>query len=173
MLKKIFLAVALIALPFIGANAQTAKALKIGIVDTNTLIQAHPDTQEANKKLADASKKYEDEFARLQEEMKRMVDEYQNMKADELPAIKERKAREVQDYQTKIEQFYQNAQQDLQRMQQELLGPVIQKIRTAVEAVGQEGGFSLIEDNGAQMILYYAAPVEDITNQVKAKLGIK
>ncbi|MCM1368995.1 MAG: OmpH family outer membrane protein [Candidatus Amulumruptor caecigallinarius] len=169
MLKKILLAVA-IALPMFGASAQT---LKVGLVDTNSVIQALPDTQEAQKKVAEASKKYEDEYARLGEEMKRMIDDYQNMSKDELPAIKERKAREVQDYQQKVAAFEQNAAQDLQRMQQELLAPVFQKIKGAVESVAKEGGFSLVQDNNPQLTLYYGAPVEDITPKVKAKLGVK
>ena len=94
MLKKILLAVAL-ALPMFCASAQTAA--KIGLVDTQSVIQAMPETTEAQKKVADASKKYEDEYARLGEEMKRLYDDYQNMKPDELQAIKDRKARELTD----------------------------------------------------------------------------
>lgn len=170
MLKKILLAVA-IALPMFGASAQTT--LKIGVVDTDALIQAMPETQEAQKKLADNSKKYEDEYARLQEEMKRMYDELSNMKDDELPAIKERKTREFQDYQTKVQNFLQSADQDMQRQQQELMAPISQKIKDAVESVGKEGGFSMIENYTPQLLLYYTSPVVDITPQVKAKLGIK
>ncbi len=88
MLKKILLAVA-IALPFFGASAQ--QSVKIGLVDTNSILQAMPETSDAQKKLAEASKKYEDEFARLQEELKRLYDEFQAMKPDELQAIKDRK----------------------------------------------------------------------------------
>lgn len=170
MLKKILLAVALM-LPMLGASAQTT--VKIGLVDTGAVIQAMPDTQEAQKKVADASKKYEDEYARLGEEMKRMYDELNNMKDDELPAIRERKTREFQDYQVKVQTFEQNAQQDLQRMQAELLNPIFQKIKDAVESVGKEGGFSMIQDYNPQQTLFYAAPVVDVTPQVKAKLGIK
>lgn len=170
MLKKILLAVAL-ALPMFGVSAQTSA--KLGLVDTNSVIQAMPDTQEAQKKVAEASKKYEDEYARLGEEMKRMYDELANMKDDELPAIRERKTKEFQDYQVKVQTFEQSAQQDLQRMQQELLAPIFQKIKAAVESVGKEGGFGLIQDYNPQQTLYYAAPVVDVTPQVKAKLGIK
>lgn len=170
MLKKILLAVALM-LPVFGASAQTS--VKIGLVDTGAVIQAMPDTQEAQKKVADASKKYEDEYARLGEEMKRMYDELNNMKEDELPAIRERKTREFQDYQVKVQTFEQNAQQDLQRMQAELLNPIFQKIKDAVESVGKEGGFGMIQDYNPQQTLYFAAPVVDVTAQVKAKLGIK
>lgn len=170
MLKKIFLAVALM-LPMFGASAQTS--VKIGLVDTGAVLQALPDTQEAQKKVQETSKKYEEEYARLGEEMKRMYDELEKMDPKELPAIKERKTREFQDYQVKIKTFEQNAQQDLQKMQQELLGPIFQKIKDAVESVGKEGGFAMIQDYNPQTTLYYAAPVVDVTPQVKAKLGIK
>ena len=169
MLKKILLAVA-IALPMFGASAQT---VKIGLVDTNTIVQAMPETTEAQTKLADASKKYEDEYARLGEEMKRLYDEINNMKPDELQAIKDRKTREFTDQQQKVQQFEQQAQQDLAKMQQELMAPIFAKLKTAVEAVGREGGFSLIQDNNPQLTLYYGAPTEDIPPTVKAKLGIK
>ena len=170
MLKKILLAVAL-ALPMFCASAQTAA--KIGLVDTQSVIQAMPETTEAQKKVADASKKYEDEYARLGEEMKRLYDDYQNMKPDELQAIKDRKARELTDYQQKMQTFEQTAQQDLQKMQMELMGPIFTKIKSAVESVGKEGGFSLFQDYNPQMTLYFAAPTVDVTGQVKAKLGIK
>ena len=147
MLKKILLAVA-IALPMFGASAQT---VKIGLVDTNTIVQAMPETTEAQTKLADASKKYEDEYARLGEEMKRLYDEINNMKPDELQAIKDRKTREFTDQQQKVQQFEQQAQQDLAKMQQELMAPIFAKLKTAVEAVGREGGFSLIQDNNPQL----------------------
>ncbi len=94
-----------------------------------------PETTEAQKKVADASKKYEDEYARLGEEMKRLYDDYQNMKPDELQAIKDRKARELTDYQQKMQTFEQTAQQDLQKMQMELMGPIFTKIKSAVESV--------------------------------------
>ena len=169
MLKKVLLAVALM-LPMFGASAQT---LKVGLVDTNAIIQAMPDTQEAQKKVADASKKYEEEYARLGEEMQRMYDELSKMDQNELAAIRERKTKEFQDYQVKVQNFEQSAQQDLQRMQQELLGPIFQKIKAAVESVGKEGGYGMIQDYNPQQTLYFADPVGDVTPQVKSKLGIQ
>ena len=101
-----------------------------------------------------------------------MYDEFQAMKEDELPAIKERKARELQDYNQKIQQFQQTAYNDLNKLNADLMGPIMQKIQTAVEAVGKEGSYSLIQPKSTDIILYFGAPVEDITNQVKAKLGV-
>lgn len=168
MIKKLLLAVAF-ALPMFAA----AQTVKIGLVDTNSIVAAMPETTQAQTKINEASQKYDAEYTKLGEEMKRLYDELNNMKEDELQAIKERKTREFQDQQQKVQTFEQNAMQDLQKMQQELMAPVIQKVRQAIESVGQEGGYSLIQDNAAQITLYYAAPVVDITNDVKAKLGIK
>lgn len=169
MLKKILLAVA-VALPMFGASAQS---LKIGIVDTDAVIQAMPESTEAQKKLADTSKKYEDQYAMLGEELKRLYDEYQNLGENELAAIRERKAQQIQETQQKVQNFEQTAQQDLQRIQMELMSPIFQKLKTAVEAVGKEGGFSMVQTYNPQLTLYYADPVVDITPMVKAKLGIK
>lgn len=167
MFKKILLVAALIIPMF--ASAQT---VKIGLVDLNEIISKMPETADADKQVGEASKKYEDEFAKLQDEMKRRVEEYQNMSQDELPAIRERKARELQDYQNKLEQFSNSAMQDLQNMQQQLMAPILQKARTAVDAVGKEGNFSLIQDKN-QGTYFFAAPVVDITDDVKAKMGLK
>lgn len=168
MLKKILLAVA-VAFPMF-ASAQTAK---IGIVDTGAIIQAMPETTAATTKLQEINKKYEEEFTRLQDEYKRMVDELQKMKEDELPAIRERKTREISDYQQKIQSFMQSADQDIQQQQQQLMAPVITKVREAIESVGKENSFGMIQNYSPDLILFYASPVEDITAKVKAKLGLK
>ena len=104
--------------------------------------------------------------------MNRLMSEYQAMPETELPAIKERKTRELSDYQQKIQQFEQTAMKDLNDMQNNLMEPIQQKISQAVESVGREGNFSLIEIYNPQMTLYRAAPIEDVTPAVKAKLGV-
>ena len=167
MIKKLLLAAAL-AVPMLASS----QSLKIGIVDVQGIFQVMPDTDEAQKKLAEVSKKYEDEYEKLQEEMKRRYDEIQAMPEDELQAIKERKYKDFQEYQQKVAMFEQSATQDLQKVQQDLIAPIYTKINNAVQSVGQEGNYSLIEINDPQVILYYGAPVEDITPQVKAKLGV-
>lgn len=167
MIKKILLAAAL-AIPMFAS----AQSLKVGIVDVEEVVQKLPDYTEAQNKYVETSKKYEDEFAKLQEELKRRYDEIQNMPQDELQVIQERKVKDFQEYQLKTQQFEQTAAQELQKVQSDLLAPIYQKVNNAIQAVGQEGGYSLIEAKVSQFILYYASPVVDITPEVKAKLGV-
>lgn len=165
MIKKLLLAV-LLALPMIVS----AQNVKIGLVNTQEILVALPDSKAAETKLADISKKYEDAYAKLGEEMKRKVDEFQALKEDEPAAIRDQKMRDLQEYQNKIQTFEQNAQKDLQQQQENLMSPIIAKVRNAIESVGKEGGFTLIQEKAA--VLYFGAPAEDITARVKAKLGL-
>lgn len=168
MIKKVLLAIALIC-PML-LSAQT---LKVGIVDFSAILQAMPETAAAQTQLKEVSDKYDAEYKKLGEEMNRLVTEYQNMPENEPAAIKERKTRELSDYQQKIQQFEQTAVADLQKMQNELMSPVQQKVSQAVESVGREGGYSLIQMYDPALTLYYADPVVNITDAVKAKLGVK
>ncbi len=168
MIKKVLLAIALIC-PML-LSAQT---LKIGLVDFGSVLQAMPETTAAQNQIKEVSDKYQAEYQKLGEEMNRLMEEYQKMAENELPAIKERKTRELSDYQQKIQAFEQNAMNDINKMQNDLMGPIQQKIAQAVESVGREGNFSLIQIYDPQLVLYRAEPVEDITPLVKAKLGIK
>ncbi|MDE6560224.1 MAG: OmpH family outer membrane protein [Muribaculaceae bacterium] len=168
MIKKVLLAIALIC-PML-LSAQT---LKIGLVDFGSIFEVMPETTAARNQLKEVSDKYDAEYKKLGEEMNRLVEEYQKMAENELPAIKERKTRELSDYQQKVQQFEQNAMQDLNKMQSDLYGPIQQKIAQAIESVGREGNYSLIQMYDPQLVLYHAAPVEDVTPAVKAKLGVQ
>ncbi len=168
MIKKIFLALAILTPLF--ASAQT---LKIGLVDTNSVIAAMPETTAAQNSLTELRNKCEATYNKLGEELKRSYDEFQKMSDNELPAIRDQKAREIQDQQQKLQVFEQQSMADLQKKQEELMQPVIAKVRSAIESVGRENSFSLIQDNAQQITLYFADPVVDITPLVKAKLGLK
>ena len=168
MIKKVLLAIALIC-PML-LSAQT---LKIGLVDFGSIFEVMPETTAARNQLKEVGDKYDAEYKKLGEEMNRLVEEYQKMAENELPAIKERKTRELSDYQQKLQQFEANAMQDLNKMQSDLYGPIQQKIAQAIESVGREGNYSLIQMYDPQLVLYHAAPVEDVTPAVKAKLGVQ
>lgn len=165
MIKKIFLLAAL-ALPLF-ASAQT---LKIGLVDTNSIIAAMPETTEAQNKLDELQKNYGTQFQNLEKEFQSQLEQYQNMSPDTPDATKKLLESQLRETQQKADAFQQNAMEDLQKKQNEYMAPILQKVRTAIESVGKEGSFSMIQE--VQNALYFAAPVEDVTPLVKKKLGL-
>lgn len=168
MLKKILLAVAVTF--SLVASAQT---VKIGLVDVNAVMAAMPETTAAQQKLQETQKKYETEYNALGEELQKQYQELQNMKEDELPAIKERKTRAFADNQQKLQTFEQQVMNDMQKLQNDLMAPIMQKLQSAIQSVGAEGKYTLVQNLDPQITFYYSAPAEDITPLVKAKLGLK
>ena len=166
MFKKVIIALAFaIALPVI------ASAQKFGVVDVQTIFTSLPESAAAEKQLAEASKKYEEEYTKLREEMDKKFKEFQALGEDAPASIKERRQEELQDFSRKMEQFRNTAAQDIERQQQTLVAPIEQKIKDAITAVGQEGGFTFIFQD--RMGLYQGKDVVNITADVKSKLGVK
>lgn len=168
MLKKFLL---LIAVTFsMVASAQT---LKIGLVDTNALLAAMPEVTEAQKKLQETQTKYEAQYKLLGEELQKQYEELSNMKEDVPELIRKNKTQAFADNQQKLQQFEQQVMQDMQKQQGELMAPIYQKLNDAIQSVGKENNFSLVQAMDPQLTFYYSSPVEDITPLVKTKLGIK
>lgn len=168
MIKKIFLAIALL-LP-VMASAET---LKIGIVDSTEIITALPATTQAQKEIADAQTKYQADYEKYLAEAQKLYEEVQNMPEDELPAVKSRKEKDLQDQAQKLQLFEQQIQVELQQLREKKMQPIVTKVKDAIESVAKENGFSMVQDNASQIVLYFDAPVIDITPLVKTKLGIK
>lgn len=168
MFKRIILAIA-VMLPM------SALAQKFGVVDLESVFQAMPESATMQSQLAESSKKYEDEFQKLREELDKLYAEFQTIANDkDTPdSIKERRMQEIQEREQKANQFRNTAQQDLNRLQEQLIAPIQQKISEAVKTVGQEGDYTFIFPNEQSLLLYQGSTVVDVTAAVKAKLGLK
>ena len=68
----------------------------------------------------------------------------------------------------KVQQAYNDAQNELQKKNAELLQPISASVQDAIEKVGKEGGYTFIFEDGAA--LYTGTTVKDVTAEVKAKL---
>ena len=61
-------------------------------------------------------------------------------------------------------------QNDLAQMEQNLLAPMIERVREAIDAVGKEHGYLYIFDTSTGVTLYNGG--DDVTDLVKTKLGM-
>lgn len=169
MLKK-FLLVMFIAIPSIAISAQT---MKFGHVNSQEILMAMPELESIEKHLDDLQGVWENELLKLREEYNAKIKEYQEKQATMLESIKEVRQSEIAEMEQRIVTFNQQASQDLQKKQQELLMPVIEKIKKAIDDVGNDNSFTYIFDLATQSILFTGKDAQDIAPLVKAKLGIK
>lgn len=169
MLKKIVLAVALIALPALGAMAQQ----KFAHLNAQAVIVEMAEYKKAVSDIEAMQKNYQDELQRTQEEFNKKYQEYV-AQADSLPRnIAERRQKELQDMAQRQEQFQQEASQSLQQAQQEAMNPIIEKVQKAVEEIGQADGYIYIFDLSSTSIPFVGTQSVDVTDKVKAKVGVK
>lgn len=165
MFKKFLLAIAL-ALPML-ASAQT---VKIGLVDSQSILPDLPAFKTAQAAIEAKGKTLDETYQKYLKEGQAKVEELQKLPQDTPQAILQSRAAEIDALEKRIAEFQQMAQQDMQKAQQEAMAPIAQQIQNAIQAVGADGGFTVIQEKAA--VLYFAAPAEDITPLVRQRLGL-
>ena len=167
MLKKIALLLLLIA-------PMSVFAQKFGHIKSADVLTVMPEFTKAQTDIQAMQKQYEDEMKRATDELTKKYTEYQQEQANLPKNIQERRQKGLQELQEKGMQFQQDAQQQLQKSYADMMEPIYKKIEDAIEAVGQEGGYTYIFDLNRTEIPYVnEAQSTDVTAAVKAKVGIK
>ena len=163
-MKKILVILALV-LPMM------ASAQKYGHVNTAELFQLMPELKGVTARLDSLNKQYEDLLVNMQEEYQKKAQEYEQKAATMTDAMKQIQEEELYTMQQRLQTTYQTAQQDIAQKRQEFVAPVQEKMLKAIQAVGQEKGFTYIFDTAA--MVYVDPSATDVMPDVKAKLGIK
>lgn len=166
------LIVLLIALFATGASAMAQKTVKLGHINSNELMQIMPGRDSAQSVLEKEVSDLEQTLKSMQEELEKRYNEYQAGQAGWSDLIKQTKQSELQDMSARIEQFQKNAQQQLQTREAEVLKPIIDRAKKAIEDVAKENGYTYIFDAGVGTLLY-SQDSDDIMPMVKKKLGLK
>lgn len=159
-----------VALTF-GATAFTNAQSKVAHIASQELIEQMPEYRAAMSQLEKLQKTYDTEIKDMvteaQNTMKRYEAEAQT-KTDEENA---KRANELQQTQRTIGEYRNNAMQELQKKEMELLRPVMEKARTTIQKVARAQGFDYVLDSttGTGLIM---ADGYDLMADVKRDLGI-
>ncbi len=148
-----------------------ASAQKFGHINTTELFTQMPEMAQVKLKMDTIQSQYETQISMMQEEIQKKYQEYQQQQATMPDAIKQVREQEIQDMQQRLQLFYQNAEQDIQKKQQELVAPLHEKMSKAIQAVGEKLGFTYIFESAA--MVYIAPTAADVTADVKKELGMK
>jgi outer membrane protein len=151
----------------------TTHAQKFGHINTQELLAAMPETDSAQAKIEAEAKQLEEQLEMLQVEYNNKLEQYNKDRETLSPVIIQTKEQELIDYQQRIQQFRVNAEQGLQRRNQELFQPLLDKANKAIEAVAQEKGFTYVLDSSTGVLVYISDNSEDLLPLVKQNLGIE
>lgn len=171
MKTKIILLMFLLSVGTIGLQAQK-KVTKIAVINTQDILQLMPEYDSASTAM---QKKY----AEMEQQLQMMMEELQNKQTaleqqkDSLtPMWYSMRLQEIKDLQSRIQQFQQGAQQELNDYQNKLIAEILKKVQAAVKEVAKENGYTHVIDNSSQIVLYFDDTF-DITQLVKDKLNLK
>lgn len=155
-------------------NVQSLQAqvkLKLGHINTNELMAAMPGRDSAQKVLQEYAKSLEDQLTLMNNEFQTKYQDYMTNETSFLEPIKEMKQKELLDLQTRIDDFKTQAQELLSKKETELVQPLIDKAKKAIDEVAVEKGYNYVFDTGTGALIYYQDS-DDIMPLVKAKLGM-
>jgi len=152
-------------------NVSLIAQTKFGYIDSSELLSIMPEKKTAEGELQTFANSLESQLSAMQSEYQASVQDYQNNEASYTDLVKQDKIAEIQGLEQRIQAFNQNAQNALQKKEQELLEPILSKARNAIENVAKDGKFTYIFDASMGSILY-ADESENVMSLVKKKLGL-
>ncbi len=149
----------------------TANAQKIAHINLDSLISIMPESKVAQQAVQAYAKQLEVQVTAMQTELQTKYAEFQEKSKDLAEVVRASKEKELNDLNTRIQEFQQQAQADYQKKTAELSRPVYNKAKKAIDLVAKENGYKYALDTSTGIVLYFE-PVDDIFALVVKKLGI-
>lgn len=156
-LVALLLALGALLTPLLAQNKATAT--RVGFVDADALVQAHPDY----KKVQDLQAQARKEISPLEDKLKPLAQKVQSGQAS---------AKERQDYEALLK-TYQDTVKKWQDRQNPLLKPILEDVDQAIAKVAKAQGFAVVMSRqvAAQSgLVVYADEDTDLTQAVVREL---
>jgi len=168
-MKKI--ALALLAFCLTSQFDVTAQK-KFGHIDAAGLVESMPEKKKAQSEMENYAKGLQEQLRIMSSEFDKKYQDYVAQEANMTDLVKQTKAKELEDLQNRIKDFQTKAQEDIAKKEQELMAPIIDKAKKAIEAVAKEKGISYVIDSSAGLLLVKDES-DDILSAVKKHLNIQ
>jgi outer membrane protein len=142
--------IATVAFLFVSAFsfAQTAP-VKIGYTNVDYVLSQMPESKQIEADLKAYSAQLENQLKSKYAEFESKGQAYQKGAATMTDLVKADKDKELMNLRTSIEEFQKNADQSLQKKQQQLMEPALDKLQKAIDAVANENGYTYVFNSDA------------------------
>tara|TARA_B000000475_G_C15850948_1_gene388042 strand:- start:64 stop:567 length:504 start_codon:yes stop_codon:yes gene_type:complete len=154
---------------FLSLNFSFAQS-KVAHIDTQKLISEMPEVIAKQKELAQLEKTYTTEIENTYKEFQTKAQSYSADAENQTEITNQARQKELESMQQNIQSFRQTATEDLQKKQVEMMKPLYEKAKAAIEKVASSQGFDYVLDSsaGGSVIM---AQGKDLMNEVKNELG--
>ncbi len=163
-------AVILSALGFMFAAAPRNESLKIGYVNSSTILNQLPKAQAAQRKLDALMKAWSDTVDQMSKDYQNRVAEYSKQSGMMTAQAKAQAQNEINALQQKILAYRQDKVGqggELDQTRQELLKPIRDKVYAVIARVAKQQHMQFVLDKSEQVaVVLYADPDYDLTYKV-------
>lgn len=149
--------------------------LKIGYIDSDTIMDQLPDVQDVRQRLDALIQEWQAELSNLEREWKSKYDDYEKRKlimSDQTRIETEQQLVQLENRITEFRDKKFGANGELFQKQDELMKPVQNKIFNAIKEVAQEEDLDFVFDRSGDIMILYAKDKYDISAKVLSKLKL-
>ena len=150
------------------AKAQT----KIGYIPFDQVISLMPELKTVQTAVNTYQQTYVEQYNKLTGEYQNKLKDYETKRATMNDAVRTVAEGELTDLQKRVTDLQTKASQDVEAKGQELMKPLMDKVRVAVNTVAKEKGYTYVI-NTTQTDLIVAPEADNLLAAVKLKLGLK
>src|SRR5678815_627950 len=160
-------ALTLLAVMALPAHAQ---ASKVAYVQTSLLLDQAPGRAEAEAQFEKETGTYRDQIKRMSDSLNAMIADFQKRSASLTATARETQGKGLQAKEAEYQRRTQELEQKAQGRQSELVQPILDKVKAAIEEVRVEGGYAMIfnADQGSPSVAVDKSP--NVTDRVLSKL---
>jgi outer membrane protein len=173
-MRKLVLAV-VFGLGIFAAQAQTpTPATKVGFADVDAIFTQMPESKQIESELKSTQTMLKNQIDAKAKDFQTKLADYNANINNMLDAVRQNTERELRQMQENLEKLQQDAQTTIQTKQNQLMGPVYDKMGKAIQDVAKENGFTLILSSqiGGLDVILYGDEKSDVSELVLKKLGI-
>lgn len=164
----------------VQAQAQSNNSeLKIGYVNPQSILANMPEMRAVQQRLQNFTARKQQELSTLEQDFQSEVVEYQQKVGVISAEAQQKEEARLGQLQQELLQAQEVAEQELAQRRDELVGPLLEQIGSAIEAVAQKQGLSYVLNtttSAGDMIILYASEdfraKFDITQSVMEELGM-
>lgn len=160
-------------LSFISIKVNSQNTIKLAHINSMELLSAMPENDSARVKLEKVIKELQFYLEDMQVEFNKKYQEYMTKKNTYTASLAQIKESELQDMTTRMQQFQESAQGEIENKRTEIYKPVMDKTRKVIADVAKENGITYVFDTSNGALLYQSDNSINLMPLVKKKLGLK
>lgn len=161
-------------LSFLMALPLVASAQRLGYVDTQKILEAIPDYQQAQTEIERLSKQWEGEILSMIDDataLQAQLDAESVLLTPDMVSERQGQIDAIRDSANTLQQHYFGPEGLLFTKRAELVAPIQALVAGAIKEVARKRKLDFVFDKGSNIAVVYAKPAHDYSDEVLQQLG--